>query len=152
MKAARQTYTSRAKEALQHLPGLRSIVSIRPNQILSLLILDRRLHHAVVVSVGRAAEALAVAAMAQNGALVMALDGEVDAFAEARTVDCRFAHVERCDLCDGLDGTIRVECRRKGYGIHHHHHHRPEPPPRGLPRPRLATLERRRKRVKSLLS
>lgn len=36
--------------------------------------------------------------MAQDGALVLALDSEVYAFAEARTVDCRFAHVERYGL------------------------------------------------------
>lgn len=33
--------------------------------------------------------------MAQDGALVLAFDGEVDAFAEARAVDCRFAHAEQ---------------------------------------------------------
>ena len=30
----------------------------------------------------------------------MALDGEVDAFAEAGAVDCCFAHGEICEVCD----------------------------------------------------
>lgn len=54
--------------------------------------------------------------MAQDSALVLALDGEVNASAEARAVDCCFAHVERYDRCDELDGTMRVVGDRTATG------------------------------------
>ena len=109
MKAAPYTYTSRAKEPLQRLSGLCSIVSIRPDQIFSLLILDCRLHHPVVVSVSRAAEAFAVVAMAQDSAFILPLDGEVDAFAKARAIDYCFSHVDVSRSCNGSNEMVHFK-------------------------------------------
>ena len=71
--------------------------------------------------------------MAQDGALVLALDGEVDAFAEARAVNCRFPHVERDDFYNVL---VEMVYRERMNSDEVNHHHRPESP-RDLPRPRL---------------
>lgn len=50
--------------------------------------------------------------MAQDGALVLALDGEVDAFAEAGAVDCCLAHVGECEYCNGLVKMVHVGSKR----------------------------------------